>query len=315
MKRLLFSLMAMSVVSASGQVAQSGTAAVLETARGKMPVFLQSLEDGVLTFQPRNSKRTIPGPVDKIKGLEFFPKYDLVAAEHSFKEGDYETVVAILERPMKDYWEYMAISNNVRPAFGMLVQAYLATDNLDRAKSAGEALMVSSDPKVASQGYVYSALAALGTVGTNGVVTTNALATAEQLSEKVESDAAKLYLQACISRAKGEYAEASWTVAQIIAEHGNDLDWMPSSELLSAELYLEQAFTNSASLCARQVASIYMGSNIGRDAEKLREQLPEIVPEEPKEEPEAAEEPEAEESVEAAEADATDEAEQGAPSE
>lgn len=302
MKRLLFSLVALSIAAtASAQVGQSGTAAMLETAKGKMPVFLQSLEDGILTFQQRNSDRNIPGPIDKIKGLQFFPKYDMVAAEHSFNEGDYETVIAMLERPMKDYWDYMAISNNVRPAFNMLAYSYLATENMERVQQAGEALMVSNDPIVASQGYVYSALAALATVGTNGVVTTNALATAEQLGEQVESESAKRYLQANIARAKGDYPTASWMVAEIIAEHGNDFDWMPASELLSAELYLDQALTNSASQCARQVASIYMGSNIGRDAEKLHEQLPEVTDEEPEPEepePEEAEETEAEESSE-----------------
>lgn len=289
MKRLLFTLAALAAATVSGQGAQSGTAAVLETAKGKMPVFLQSLEDGVLTFQPRNSDRNIPGPIDKIKGLQFFPKYDLVAAEHSFNEGDYETVIAMLERPLKEYWDYMAIDNNARPAFFMLAHSYLETENMERVQQAGEALMASHDPVVASQGYVYTGMAALAAVDTNGVVTAEALAAAEQISEKVESGSAKRYLLANIARAKGEYARASWLVAEIIAEHGNDLDWMPRSELLSAELYLDQALTNSASLCARQVASIYMGSNIGRDAEKLHEKLPKAEAKEAEPEEEAEE--------------------------
>lgn len=275
MKRLLFSLVVLSAAAASGQVVQSGTPARIETLNGKVAkAFLQRMDADTLIFQGAKSSTEIPAPASKIKGLTFYPKYDAVAVEHSFNEGEYATVLSTLGPVMEPYWEYMSISNNLHSAFGMLATSHLESGNFSKVKEAGEILLRSSDLDSRLQGQVYVALAALTSVTTNGVVTTNGLLIAEKMRDEVASETAGLYLQACIERAKGESREASKIVAGIIADHGNDLDWMPQCELLSVRLYLDDALTNSAANCARQVQSIYGGSHIARDAEKLRAQLP-----------------------------------------
>lgn len=278
MKRLLFSLVLLSVAVASGQ---SGTPAKLEVTNGKvLKVFLQSLEDGTLSLSLNKSTTIKELPSSKVKGLTFFPKYDSVATEQSFNNAEYSDVISTLGPVMEPFWEYMPISNNLQQAFGMLVTAHLETGNVDKVREAGEILMASNDAGKVAQGQVFGALAALSL--------TNGVPVAEKLREEVTSEAAGLYLQACIERAKGNPREASKIVTEIIASHGNDMEWMPQSELLSARLYLDQAFTNSAANCARQVQSIYGGSNVASDAEKLRATLPE--PEsEPEAEPEEAE--------------------------
>ncbi len=276
MKRLLFSLAVFSTATAFGQVAQSGTPAQINVVGGKTTMgFLQSLENGTLTFQQRKSSRNIPAPVSKIDGLIFYPKYDAVAIEHSFKEGEYSTVIDILDPVMEPYWDYMSISNNMQDSFGMLVEAHLASGNFDKVQRAADVLLEGS-PGLLLEGQVYAALVALSDTTTNGVVTTNGLAVAEKLRGEVDSEAAGLYLQARIEQAKGEPTKASKIVAEIVAFHGNDLDWMPQTELLSAILYLDAGMTNSAVGAARQVQSIYAGSNIARDAEKLAAKLPEV---------------------------------------
>ncbi len=312
MKRLLFSLAVLSTAAAFGQVAQSGTPAQIEVAGGKKAKgFLQSLENGILTFQQVKSSRNIPAPVDKIDRLVFYPRYDAVAAEHSFNEGEYSTVIEILDSVMEPYWDYMSISNNMQAAFGMLVKAHLANGNFDQVERASDVLMEGSPPMLL-EGQVYAALVALSDTTTNGVATTNGLAVAEKLRGEVASEAAGLYLQACIEQAKGEPNKASRIVAEIVASHGNDLDWMPQTELLSAILYLDAGMTNSAVGTARQVQSIYAGSNIARDAEKLVAKLPEVklpmedqpVRKKKAKAPEKAEEPEeAAETAETAEAE------------
>ncbi len=275
MKRLLFSLVVLFAAAASGQVAQSGTPARLEVVNGKVvKAFLQSMEDGILTFQQSKSTRNVPAPADKIRSLTFYPKYDSVAVEHSFNEGDYSSVITTLGPVMEPYWDYMAISNNLQAAFGMLVKSHLREEDYAKVQSASEVLVESSNPDLVVQGQVYAALVALSNTTTNGVVASNSLVRAEALLGEVDSEVAGLYLQACIERAKGAPQEASKIVAELIANHGNDLDWMPQSELLSAYLYLDQGITNSAANCARQVQSIYGGSNIARDAEKFRATLP-----------------------------------------
>ncbi len=97
---------------------------------------------------------------------------------------------------------------------------------------------------------------------------------AETFRSEVESEAAGLYLQACIERAKGETRLAIWTLCGVIADYGNDLDWMPPSELLAARLYLDDGMTNSAANTARQVESIYGGSNVASEAQKFKDSLP-----------------------------------------
>ncbi len=292
MKRLLLSLIVLSATAISAQAVQSGTPAEIEVTNGKkVKGFLQSLENDILTFQPARSSKEYPAPVDKIKGLTFFPKYDAIAVEQSFNAGEYSDVINTLGPVMRPYWEYMAISNNLQAVFGMLVRSHLANEDFDQVQRASEVLMKSPLPNLLVQGQVYSALVALSATTTNGLVTTNGLARAEKLRDEVESEAAGLYLQACIERAKGEPRKAIWTICGVISDHGNDLDWMPASELLAANLYLDDGMTNSAANCARQVQSIYAGSNIASDAEKLRKTLPEKAPpvEEPKVEQETEE--------------------------
>lgn len=306
MKRVFLSLIILSATAISGRAIQSGTPAEIEVATGKkVKGFLQSLENDILTFHPARSSKEYPAPVDKIKGLTFFPKYDAIAAEQSFNAGEYSDVIITLGPVMRPYWEYMAISNNLQAAFSMLVKSHLANEDFDQVQRAAEVLMESHLPDLLAQGQVYSALVEISATTTNGLVTTNGLAMAEKIRDELESEVAGLYLQACIERAKGEPRKAIWTICGVISDHGNDMDWMPASELLAANLYLDDGMTNSAANCARQVQSIYAGSNIASDAEKLRKILSEKAPppvEEPKAEQET-EEPVAVESEQDAEQD------------
>lgn len=298
MKRLLLSLVVLSATASSGLAVQIGTPAEIEVSNGKkVKGFLQSLENNILTFQPNRSTRDYPAPVDKIKSLMFFPKYDAAAVEQSFNAAAYSEVITTLGPVMKPYWEYMSISNNLQTTFGMLMKAHLVEGDLDQVQSAADVLMGSHLPNLVVQGQVYAALVALSNTTTNGLVTTNGLATAEKLHAEVDSEVAGLYLQACIEQAKGEPRKAIWTLCGVISDHGNDMDWMPASELLIANLYLDDGMTNSAANCARQVASIYGGSDMASDAEKLRASLP-------------VNEPVAEESEETKEPEATDETEE-----
>jgi hypothetical protein len=120
------------------------------------------------------------------------------------------------------------------------------------------------DYRQAMKGRIYQALCAIAE---------GDFQTSENLFDEIESEAAKLYLQACTQRAQGDPKAAMQTVIDIIAEHGNDVEWLGPGELLSANLYLDLALTNSALNTARQVKNMYAGSNIGGDGAKLYEQL------------------------------------------
>ena len=87
------------------------------------------------------------------------------------------------------------------------------------------------------------------------------------------SEAAKLYLLACVQRVQNEPKKAIQTVTSIIAEHGNDVEWLAPSELLSAQIYLDMAMTNSAVNTARQVMNMYAGTYVSGDAARFYNRL------------------------------------------
>ncbi len=63
--------------------------------------------------------------------------------------------------------------------------------------------------------------------------------------------------------------EAIQIAIEVIAQFANNMQWLPPSELLVAELYLDMGRTNSAMVTARQSKKMYVGTNIGKEAEAL----------------------------------------------
>jgi|GEM_PF-1835281 len=269
MKRILLSLVLFSslMTFAQDEEVQPGTPAVLEAPNGKkIKTFLQRLEGGNLTFQALKSPNDITVPADKIKSLEFFPKYDAVALREAYNSGDYDKTLSILEPAMSDYAQYMPIANNMREAFVMMFDSYLRNNNFSMVRKYIDLMKACNDPALTEKARVAEVLAAINEQD---------FEKAKTIRSEVESPAASLYLDAEIKRAQGQPKEAVQTVAVIIAEHGNDMDWLPSSELLAAYCYLDMTgtnsviSTNSAMYTARQVKNMYHGSPIAADAEKL----------------------------------------------
>lgn len=271
MKRIIVSLITLSavVVLAQQEVTQSGIPAKLEAANGKkINVFLQSIAGESLTFQPFKSTKNITVPTSKINSLEFFPKYDAEEVNAAFIRGDFSAVKQVLEPLMSDYFDYMAIENNMRESFVVLYNSYRFSGDYDNAEKYASILLTLGDEELEMKGKAGLALIA---------IEKKDLETAEkyraELAEK--SEAAGLYLQAAIERANGEPKQAIQTVTIIIKDHSNDLDWLPASELLSAYCYLDLTgtnsviSTNSAMNTARQVKNIYAGTAVAADAAKL----------------------------------------------
>lgn len=269
MKRLWISLMALVAVVAMGQTpeVQSGTPALLEAINGKQArVFLQQLEDGVLTFQPHKSTKNMTAPITKISSLTFYPKYDAEAVEQQIKSGDYSGVLSSLVPVMEPYWEYMVVDNNMRGAFCMLMDAYRKKGDFIKVREIANILLECGDPEMVQRGQVNIALVAIAE---------NDLETAKKIRGEVTSETAGLYLQASIERVEQGPKVAMWTVTGIILNHANDVEWLGPSELLCANLYVDMLGTNSVIttnsplLTARQVKNMYSGNSVAADAEKL----------------------------------------------
>ncbi len=117
------------------------------------------------------------------------------------------------------------------------------------------------------------------------------LPAAEKIRGEIASEAAGLYLQACIEQAQQRPKDAIKTISLNILDHANDVEWLGPSELLCAYLYLDMVSsnsvvtTNSALNTARQVKNIYAGTPVAAEAEKLWATLggPEIQAAEEKE--------------------------------
>lgn len=275
MKRVILGISLLASLSAIAQQTQPGTPAQLEVSNGKSAnVFLQRIEGNTLMFQSVGSARNMPAPVGQIASLTFFPKYDAIGLERSFADADYEEVVLQYGRALAPYWAYMSISNNVQMDLLRLTRSYLKTGELEKVIEAANTLQASRHEPIRLQGQSFALQVALAT---------NDVAAAEAVYASVESEPAKLFLGACIERAKQQPREAIKLLTQLIAEHGNELDWMPAAELLCAELYLDMEYTNSAVATARQVSRIYRGDAVAGEALLLKESLPEPPAEPPAE--------------------------------
>ncbi|WP_372809201.1 hypothetical protein [Pontiella sp.] len=303
---MMMILAAVSVAFAQSETedtsSSSGVPASLLASNGKSiaRVYLQSLADGNLTFAVGGRAMTVPldkvtsvgfsmtkeefdsfrekqtisdaeiaeisarTDVDKVAKLQLIFEKALGNIEAMYVEGDYAAAVAALESLMMERGQFMSIDNNLQRMALMLMDCYLKLGDIAGVGKYAAVLRESSNPKAKTKALVGTALMA---------VERGDFEAADKVAEELESEAAKLYLKASIERAQKHPTLASKTVCEIIAAHGNDLEWMPQSELLSAHLYLDVGLTNSAVNTARQVKNIYAGTNIAGDAAKLFYQL------------------------------------------
>jgi len=249
---------------------QTGVPAKMEIITGKViPVYLQSFAEGKLVFQIYKRPKDIPlSDISKVTRFDFLKPLDEDGVMQLFNAGDYQAVVdkmtSELEPSVDVYWPFMAVDNNFQAAFLSLLNSYLELDDLDQAAMAASVLMQSRNPDIRVQGQSAAIQVALKKGN---------LEEAEQVFEGVDSPVGKLYLKACIERARENPAAAFMLVNEIIAEHPNDLQWMPQSELLNAYLYTDIGLTNSAIQTARQVKNIYGNSSVSVKAQKLQTEL------------------------------------------
>jgi hypothetical protein len=258
------------VTLTQAQEDQAGVPARMSVVTGKtVPVFLQSLSEGKLIFQIYRRPKDIPlNDITKVTRFEFMNQFDSAGVNELFNAGEYQAVVdkmsAELEPPMDEYWQYMSVENNFQNEFCRLLTAYLELGEMDLAGKAALTMMQSTNPDVRAKGTTVAVKVALAAEN---------IEEAENILEGFDSEVGKLYLGACIERAKENPKAAFQLINEIVFEHSNDLNWMPQAEFLNVQLYMDIGLTNSAIQTARQVMNIYGNSNIAVDAEKLQTYL------------------------------------------
>ncbi len=273
MKRLFYMLTAFLALVPFVQAQeeeQAGVPAKMEIITGKViPVYLQSLEDGKLIFQIYKRSKNIPlSDITKITRFDFLKPFDADGVMQLFNEGQFQAVVEKMKAELKpsvdEYWPFMAVDNNFHPGFLSLLKAYIELDDLDQAERAAAVLMQSKNPDIRAQGQSAAIQVAL---------TKGNIEEAERVLEGVDSTVGKLYMKACIERAKQNPKEAFLLVNEIISVYPNDLEWMPQAEFLNVHLYVDIGLTNSAINTARQVKNIYGNSSVAAKARKLQADL------------------------------------------
>jgi outer membrane protein assembly factor BamD (BamD/ComL family) len=99
---------------------------------------------------------------------------------------------------------------------------------------------------------------------------------AELQMAQIPSPAAKLFVQACIQRVKGDLKGALETTGELIARYPNDPDWIAKGELMIAALYMETGMLDAADVTARQIQKIYEGTDLATRATALRSQIDQL---------------------------------------
>jgi hypothetical protein len=270
MKRLfniLATFLAVVAFAQAQEEVQPGVPAKMTVITGKtVPVFLQSLADGKLIFQIYKRPKDIPlRDITKVTRLDFVNEFDSEGVTRLFNAGNYQAVVEKMTEELKpsldEYWQYMSVENNFQNEFCSLLTAYMELGDMDIAERAASILRRSANQEVRTRGIVASIKIALAKGN---------IEDAEKMREEVDSEVGKIYLQACIERARQNPKAAFLLINEIISEHPNDLQWMPPSEFLNVNLYVDIGLTNSAIQTARQVKNIYANSNIAADAEEMQ---------------------------------------------
>lgn len=266
MKRMSILFMIGAVLMAPAVRAGEEAPAVLERKDGRaLRVFLQNYTNGYLIVRLDKASADTQMKAEDVNQLLFSPvKYDENEVQQHFNQADYASVIAALEPVAAPYRNYVFVSNNLETVFCLLMNAHLEKGNFSRARDWADRLLANGNPVVQLAAQAGRALAALGE---------NDQPAAEAMLSKIQQPAAKLYIQACIERSKKQPKAAIQTAVKLIAQYPNDMDWLPRTELLCAELYNEIGLTNSAVATARQTEKLYAGTNIEKEAQALRSRI------------------------------------------
>lgn len=92
-------------------------------------------------------------------------------------------------------------------------------------------------------------------------------------AEDISNPAAKLFVQACVEQARGDFERALETVTLGIVQYPHDPDWTAKSELMSAALYIQMGMPDAAETTVRQMQLLYQGTEIANQAASLRSRI------------------------------------------
>jgi hypothetical protein len=99
------------------------------------------------------------------------------------------------------------------------------------------------------------------------------LQVAQEWVPHIENPAARRFVQAYIEWKKGDLKGAIQTATKLTVLYPNDTDWLPKTELLCAQLYIELGMLDAADVTARQMELFYEGTDTAAKATALRDRI------------------------------------------
>lgn len=265
MKQLVILLSALMVWNAQAESEKPLQARLTRSDDRIRRIILLDCTADELTYRLENGTESWTRPLADVRRLNIrLPEFDLEALRSQYISSDYAGVVATLETAVGRCGLYMPVANNALEAYELLAEALLRNGDFEKARRAGMNLLTAPDAEVRERARAVVALSTLGT-GNPGK--------AAEWRDRLKDPAAELYVSACIQRAQQNSKAAMQTAIELIAAHPNDHEWMPQTEFLCAQLYLDLGMTNSAAVTARQVQSLYPGSECRAEARRLQEEI------------------------------------------
>ena len=269
MKQMFILLIASLLCVCSG-LAEENIPATLTRMDGRAwRVFLHACDANQLTYQLEKSPVSKTMLVSDVKSLKIkLPKLNMDELHAQLVATGYAEVIAVLEPAVLTTGSYMIIPNNAEEAFALLTKAYLRNGDVSKARATAGYLLAVQNPALKRIARAVAAQAALEETDMNAV---------KQFLAQMEDPVAKLYLTALIERSEHRSKEAMQTVVELIASYPNNLEWMPQTEYLCAELYLDLEMPESAAEVAHQVEVLYPGSEFRLEARALSAKIKQLT--------------------------------------
>lgn len=240
--------------------------AVLKRTDGRAwRLAIKDRSDEFLTVRLENGTRDRFFEIDEVQQIDFSHEpFDETAVEELFQSARYDAVVETLTPVLAPCQPYADFPNNLEESFVLLLRTCLRSERFDRA--AGLATVLQHHPDAAVHQPAKAALVLVAAAA-------GRFEEAEKMRAALADPVGQIYLKARIQQMQNRPEAAMQTAIELLAGHANNLEWMPRTELLCAELYQQMGRVESAAAVARQAAKLYEGRNIGAEARLLQAEL------------------------------------------
>ncbi len=201
--------------------------------------------------------RKVSTSTDMIKDLEFrFTGFDLGICQRMFFAGDYAALEELMDRYVMPVTQYVNIPGNLGKYLIWMLRTQYWTENRAGMLRTIQLLEQTNTPDYMDAANLYLCLQMLDSGKADE---------AKVLFEKVEtpdrlSAAMAGYLRGRFALAAGDYREAMRHVAEVIAFHGRDPEWMAPTTALEAQIYQFAGQPAKAALVAEELVLAYPGS-------------------------------------------------------